>query len=141
MLELGVKTTLIVDSAARSVMKKADMVVVGADAITSEGNVVNKIGTGTIAVLAHEARVPFYVVSELLKFDPATLCGDYEGIEERNRNEVWEDAPKKLTVRNPAFEVTRRDYIHGLICEEGIIPPQLVAEVMQRKYPWISKPT
>jgi ribose 1,5-bisphosphate isomerase len=137
MLELGVKTTFIVDSAARSLMKKADIVVVGADAITSEGNVVNKIGTATIAVLAHEARVPFYVVSELLKFDPATLIGDYEAIEERNRDEVWEDAPKKLTVRNPAFEVTRRDFIHGLICEEGIIPPHLIAEVMQRKYPWI----
>jgi len=137
MLELGVKTTFIVDSAARSVIRKADIVVVGADALTSEGNVVNKIGTATIAVLAHEARVPFYVVSELLKFDPATLCGDYEAIEERNRNEVWEDAPKKLAVRNPAFEVTRRDFIHGLICEEGIIPPQMIVEVMKRKYSWI----
>ena len=137
MLELGVKTTFIIDSAARSLMNKADIVVVGADAITSEGNVVNKIGTATIAVLAHEARVPFYVVSELLKFDPATLCGDYEGIEERSSDEVWKEAPEKLVVRNPAFEVTRRAYIHGLICEEGVIPPQTVTEVMKRKYPWI----
>ncbi len=71
MLQLGVKTTFIVDSAARSFMHDVDLVVVGADAITSEGNVVNKIGSSTIAVLAHEARKPFYVVSELLKFDPA----------------------------------------------------------------------
>lgn len=137
MLDLGVKTTLIVDSAARSAMKKADIVVVGADAITSEGNVVNKIGTATIAALAKEARVPFYVVSELLKFDPATLCGEYEELEERDRNEVWKEAPKKLIIWNRAFEVVRCNFIHGLICEEGIIPSQLIAEVVRRKYPWI----
>ena len=137
MLALGVETTFIVDSAARSFMRDADLVIVGADAITSEGNVINKIGTGTIALLAHEARKPFYVVAELLKFDPATICGDYEKIEERSPDEVWKDAPEKLTVRNPAFDVTRRDFIHGVICEEGIIPPHSIKEVMHRKYPWI----
>ncbi len=137
MLELGVKTTLIVDSAARSAMNKVDVVFVGADAITSEGNVVNKIGTATIAVLANETRVPLYVVSELLKFDPATLCGEYEELEERSRGEVWEDAPEKLLIRNPAFEVVRSSLIHGLICEEGVIPPETITEVMKRKYAWI----
>jgi ribose 1,5-bisphosphate isomerase len=137
MLALGLKTTFIVDSAARSFMRDADIVIVGADAITSEGNVINKIGTGAIALLAYEARKPFYVVAELLKFDPATVCGDYEQIEERSPDEVWKDAPDKLIVRNPAFDVTRRDFIHGVICEEGIIPPHSVKEVMHRKYPWI----
>ena len=137
LLALGVKTTFIVDSAARSFIRNADLVIVGADAITSEGNVINKIGTGTIALLAHEARKPFYVVAELLKFDPATVCGDYEQIEERNPDEVWKDAPEKLIVRNPAFDVTIRDFIHGVICEEGIIPPHSIKEVMHRKYPWL----
>lgn len=137
LLALGVKTTFIVDSAARSFMRSADLVIVGADAITSEGNIVNKIGTGTIALLAQEARKPFYVVAELLKFDPATVCGEYGKIEERNPDEVWQDAPEKLVIRNPAFDVTRRDFIHGIICEEGIIPPHSVNEVMQRKYPWV----
>jgi ribose 1,5-bisphosphate isomerase len=137
LLALGVKTTFIVDSAARSFMRNADLVIVGADAITSEGNVVNKIGTSAIALLAHEARKPFYVVSELLKFDPATVCGDYEQIEERSPEEIWKDAPEKLVIRNPAFDVTRRDFIHGIICEEGVIPPHSVAEVVRRKYPWI----
>jgi ribose 1,5-bisphosphate isomerase len=137
LLALGVKTTFIVDSAARSFMRNADLVIVGADAITSEGNVINKIGTGTIALLAHEARKPFYVVAELLKFDPATVCGDYEQIEERSPDEMWKGAPEKLIVRNPAFDVTRRDFIHGIICEEGIIPPHSVNEVIQRKYPWV----
>ena len=137
MVELGVETTFIVDSAARSFISKADLVIVGADAITSEGNVVNKIGTSTLALIANEARKPFYVVSELLKFDPATLQGNYEQIEERSPAEVWKEAPQKLSVRNPAFDVTPRRYIHGLICEEGIIAPQSVVEVTRRRYPWI----
>jgi ribose 1,5-bisphosphate isomerase len=135
LIELGVETTLIVDSAARSFMRNVDFVVVGADAITSEGNVVNKIGTGAIAVLANEARKPFYVVSELLKFDPETLQGQTEKIEERSPAEVWSEAPQGLLVRNPAFDVTPRKYIHGLICEEGIIPIQNVVEVTRRRYP------
>lgn len=135
--DMGIKTTFIVDSAARTFIENVDIVIVGADAITSEGNVVNKIGTGGIAVLACEARKPFYVVSELLKFDPATLNGECEKIEQRNPTEVWNEAPTKLEVRNPAFDITPNKYIHGLICEEGIIPPQSVVEVIRRTHPWI----
>jgi ribose 1,5-bisphosphate isomerase len=137
MLEIGVKTTLIVDSAARFFMNDVDLVLVGADAITSEGNVINKIGTSTIALIAKEARTPFYVVSELLKFDPATIYGDYEKIEERSPDEVWKNPPQNLVIRNPVFDVTRRDFIHGIICEEGLISPHSIIEVMHRKYPWI----
>jgi ribose 1,5-bisphosphate isomerase len=137
MLELGVNTTLIVDSAARFFMNQADFVIVGADAITSEGNVINKIGTSMIALVAREARTPFYVVSELLKFDPMTMYGDYEKIEERSPNEIWKNPPKNLVIRNPAFDVTRRDFIHGIICEEGIISPHSIIEVVHRKYPWV----
>ena len=137
MLDLGVKTTFIVDSAARAFISQADIVLVGADAMTSEGNVINKIGTSTIAVLAHEARKPLYVVSELLKFDPETLHGDYEKIEERAVSEIWQNAPERLIIRNPAFDVTSRDLIHGIICEEGIISPHLLFEVVRRNYPWV----
>ena len=137
LVELGIETTFIVDSAARTFIGEVDLIIVGADAITSEGNVVNKIGSSGIAVLAHETKVPFYVVSELLKFDPETLTGECEKIEQRNPAEVWINPPKKLTVRNPAFDVTPNRYIHGLICEEGIIAPQSIVEVMKRKYPWI----
>lgn len=139
MLKLGIKTTLIVDSAARFFMNKADLVLVGADAITSEGNVINKIGTSMIALVAKEARTPFYVVSELLKFDPATMYGDYEKIEERSPKEIWKKHPKGLIIRNPAFDVTRRDYIHGIMCEEGIISPHSIIEVVHRKYSWVFK--
>jgi ribose 1,5-bisphosphate isomerase len=137
LIDLGIQTIFVVDSAARSYMGDVDLVFVGADAITSEGNVVNKIGTSTIAVLANEARKPFYVVSELLKFDPETLSGECERIEHRNPAEVWSEAPKSLAVRNPAFDVTPNRYIHGLVCEEGIIAPQSIVQVVRSRYPWI----
>ena len=95
------------------------------------------MNSSMIALAAYEARIPFYVVSELLKFDPVTMYGDYEKIEERSSNEVWENPPKRLVLRNPAFDVTRRDFIHGIICEEGIISPHSIIEVIQRRYPWV----
>ena len=137
LVELGIETTFIVDSAVRTFMDRADIVIVGADAITSEGNVVNKIGTGGIAVLAHKARKPFYVVSELLKFNPESVGGECEKIEQRNPSEVLNKAPPKLTVRNPAFDVTPTRYIHGLVCEEDIIAPQTIVQVVHQRYPWV----
>ena len=137
LLEAGIETTMIVDSAMRTFLKEADLVLVGADAITSEGNVINKIGTSQLALAANEARVPFYVAAELLKFDPQTVHGEYEAIEEREASEIWPDAPEGLRIRNPAFDVTRRGYIHGIICEEGVISPHSIVEAVRRRYPWI----
>jgi ribose 1,5-bisphosphate isomerase len=137
LVEMDIETTFIVDSAARTFIGNVDLVIVGADAITSEGNVINKIGTSSIAILAHEAKKPFYVVSELLKFDPETLQGECEKIEQRNPAEVWSEAPEKLRVLNPAFDVTPNKYIHGLICEEGVIAPQSIVEVMRRRHSWL----
>jgi len=134
---LGIETTFIVDSAARVFIEDSDIVIVGADAITAEGNVVNKIGTSGLSVLAHEARKPFYVVSELLKFDPETLTGKCEKIEQRNPAEVWSEPPRGLTVRNPAFDVTPNRNIHGIVCEEGIIAPQSIVQVMRSRYSWV----
>jgi ribose 1,5-bisphosphate isomerase len=141
MLDAGIKTTMIVDSAVRHYMNEVDLVIVGADAITSEGNVINKIGTSMVALAAKEARTPFYVASELLKFDPDTIQGAYERIEERSSMEVWADPPPDLIIRNPAFDVTRREFIHGIICEEGVISPHSVNELINRKYPWIFRAT
>ena len=141
MLDAGIKTTMIVDSAVRHFMNEVDFVVVGADAITSEGNVLNKIGTSMVALAAKEARTPFYVATDLLKFDPVTVLGSYERIEERSPKEVWDSPPHGLIIRNPAFDVTRREFIHGIICEEGIIPPHSISELISRKYPWVFEAT
>ncbi len=137
LVEAGIDTTMIVDSAARHYMKEIDFVLVGSDAITSEGNVINKIGTSQMALAANEARIPFYVVSTLLKFDPVTIHGSYEAIEERHTDEIWDNPPDGLRILNPAFDVTRRDYIHGLITEEGIISPHSILEAIHRHYPWM----
>ena len=137
LVDAGIDTTMIVDSAARHFMKEIDFVVVGSDAITSEGNVINKIGTSQVALAASEARIPFYVVSTLLKFDPVTIRGRYEAIEERDTGEIWDAPPEGLKIRNPAFDVTRRDYIHGVITEEGVISPHSILEAVHRHYPWI----
>jgi ribose 1,5-bisphosphate isomerase len=141
MLDAGIETTMIVDSAVRYFMNEVDLVVVGADAITSEGNVINKIGTSMVALAAKEARTPFYVACELLKFDPVTIHGNYETIEERSPQEIWKEAPLGLNIRNPAFDVTRREFIHGIICEEGVVSPDSMSELINRKYPWIFEVT
>ncbi len=137
LLEAGLKPTMIVDSAVRYFINQMDMVLVGSDAVTSEGNVINKIGTSLVALAAQEARVPFYVITELLKFDPETIHGEYEAIEERDASEVWSNAPEGLSIRNPAFDITRRDFIHGVICEEGVISPHSILEAVRRRYPWM----
>ncbi|MCL2691685.1 MAG: S-methyl-5-thioribose-1-phosphate isomerase [Candidatus Bathyarchaeota archaeon] len=139
LIKNGIDTTFIVDSATQTFLFKADFIIVGADVITPKGDVVNKIGTSGLAVLAHEAHKPFYIVSELLKFDPITLYKEFEGIEQRDPNEVWKDAPKGIDIQNPAFDVTPSRYINGLICEKGIISPQNALNVVQQFYPWLFK--
>ncbi len=122
--DYGVKVTLAVDSAMHLFMKKADLCIVGADAITSMGDLINKIGTSTVAHIARAQDVSFYSAAELYKYDPLTLYGNREQIEERDREEVWEGAPRNVKVRNPAFDATAARYINGYITEIGVIPPQ-----------------
>ena len=134
---IGLKPIMIVDSAVRFFINGVDLVLIGADAITSEGNVINKIGTSMVALSAREARTPFYVASELLKFDPDTVYGEYTVIEERDVREIWESPPEGLRMRNPAFDITRREFIHGIICEVGIISTDAVMHEVEERYPWL----
>ncbi|MEM4155271.1 MAG: ribose 1,5-bisphosphate isomerase, partial [Archaeoglobaceae archaeon] len=125
--EAGIEVTLIVDSAVRSFINDVDCVIVGADTITANGALINKIGTSQVALCAKEARVPFMVAAETYKFSPKTLLGDLVLIEERSAEEV---APRELLdlgikVRNPAFDVTPRGYIDLIITEIGAIPPEM----------------
>ena len=123
----GIDTTLIVDSAVRYFIKDVDLVVVGADAITSNGCLVNKIGTSQIALFANERRVPFLTAAETYKFHPKTIVGELIEIEEREGSEIHtfeENYKNKIKLRNPAFDITPASYIDGIITEIGIIPPQ-----------------
>ncbi|MHA1836118.1 MAG: translation initiation factor eIF-2B [Candidatus Odinarchaeia archaeon] len=139
LVENGIKTTLIVDSAMRWAIqqKEVDLILVGADAITSEGVVINKIGTRLLALAAHEYNIPFYVASPILKFDPETIIGKLEKIEMRSPIEVWGDPPANLIIENPAFETVSRNYIDGLMTEIGVIPPSHLYCAAHEKYPFI----
>jgi len=100
-------------------------VVVGADRIAANGDVANKIGTYTVAVLAREHGIPFYVAAPVSTFDLATPDGAAIPIEERAPEEVTElagrrIAPEGVLVRNPAFDVTPHRYVGAIVCERGV---------------------
>jgi len=131
----GIDTTLIIDSAVRTVMTKIDKVFVGADTITSHGVLVNKIGTSQLALAANEARVQFYVCSETYKFSPMTLFGDTVTIEERGCDEVVKNGEilDSVKIYNPVFDVTPAKYIDAIITELGIMSPCSVYDVLIRQ--------
>jgi methylthioribose-1-phosphate isomerase len=105
---------------------EVDVVVVGADRIAANGDVANKIGTYSMAVLARRHGIPFYVAAPLSTFDSTIADGSQIPIEERPASEVtgyrdqrW--APQGVTVRNPAFDVTPAELVTGIVCEKGVV--------------------
>jgi methylthioribose-1-phosphate isomerase len=126
----GIPTTLIADNMAGHMMARGevDAVVVGADRIAANGDVANKIGTYTVAVLARENGVPFYVAAPVSTIDLGTPSGDAITIEERPADEVTHHggrrlAPEGVAVRNPAFDVTPHRYVTAIVCERGVARP------------------
>ena len=128
LMEEGIPVTLITDNMAAFFMQqgKIDCVIVGADRITANGDVANKIGTYGVAVLANYHNIPFYVAAPSSTFDLSLQTGKDIPIEERNPDEirkigeVW-IAPKKVNVLNPAFDVTPHKLITAIITDKGII--------------------
>jgi methylthioribose-1-phosphate isomerase len=122
-----VPTTVITESMAGPLMRKGDVdfVVVGADRIAANGDVANKIGTYTVAMMAHAHNVPFYVAAPLSTIDLATPDGDHIPIEQRSAREITHLgstrlAPEGAGIWNPAFDVTPARLIAGIITEKGI---------------------
>lgn len=130
--DAGVDVTLIIDSAVRAVMMKVDKVFVGADTITSQGALINKVGTSQLALAAHEARVQLYVCAETYKFSPMTLFGDTVTIEERDVSEVVRPREVRDSVKifNPVFDSTPAAYIDAIITELGMMSPGSVYGVL-----------
>jgi len=126
-----------IDSAARLALKNADLMLIGADAITSEGKVVNKIGSELFAEIAEKWDIPVYSCANSWKFDPKTVFGYEEEIEKRGTREVWSTAPKGVTVDNHAFEKINPDLITGIISELGVYKPTIFIEEVKRTYPWM----
>ena len=123
----AIPTTIITDNMAGHFLKSGRIgcVVVGADRIASNGDVANKIGTYSVAVLAKENGVPFYVAAPSSTFDLTLESGDQIPIEQRAAEEVTHVfgvpvAPENIGVQNPAFDVTPARYITAIICEKGV---------------------
>jgi methylthioribose-1-phosphate isomerase len=123
----GIPTTVIADNMAGALMRsgRVDLVVVGADRIAANGDVANKIGTYSLAVLAREHGVPFYVAAPLSTIDLASPDGGAIPIEERGEREVTHMGSQRLTpegatVWNPAFDITPAAYISGIVTERSI---------------------
>ncbi len=123
----GIPTTVISDNMAGAMMsqKKIEAIVVGADRIAANGDVANKIGTYTVAVLAKEHGIPFYVDAPFSTIDLHTPDGSKIPIEQRSPQEVThfagqQIAPQGVSVENPAFDVTPARYVSAIITEKGI---------------------
>ena len=134
----GIDTTVITDNMAGAMMRlgEVDLVVVGADRIAANGDVANKIGTYSVAVLAKEHGIPFYVAAPLSTVDLNTPDGSGIPIEERNEREVTHVGATRLTpegarIRNPAFDVTPSQYVTAIITERGIARAPFIESLPQ----------
>jgi len=137
LMQRNIKATLICDSMAAQVMReqKVQAVVTGADRIAANGDSANKIGTYSIAVLAHAHGIPFYIAAPSSTFDLGIESGDEIPIELRDSQEIThgfgrQTAPEGVDVYNPAFDVTPAKYIAGIITERGVISPVTKENVM-----------
>ena len=126
----GIDTTVITDNMSGAMMRQGlvDLVVVGADRIAANGDVANKIGTYSVAVLAKEHGMPFYVAAPISTVDLATPDGSRIPIEERNAREVTHVGTIRITpegakIRNPAFDVTPNALVTAIITERGVCRP------------------
>ena len=133
LIQDSIPVTLITDNMSGYLMSKnvIDAVIVGADRVTANGDVINKIGTYSLAVLAKQHQIPFYVACPWSTIDLATNSGNDVKIEERNSDEVrgfgnffW--APKETKIFNPAFDVTPGNFVSMIVTERGnVIPTKL----------------
>ncbi|MCI0789676.1 MAG: S-methyl-5-thioribose-1-phosphate isomerase, partial [Chloroflexi bacterium] len=131
--KLGIPSTLVVDSAAGMLMHRGEIgcVITGADRIAANGDTANKIGTYTLAVLAKENGIPFYVAAPTSTVDMNLPNGDEIEIEERSPSEVTEFrgvpiAPEGVEALNPGFDVTPNRYVSAIITEAGIARPPFI---------------
>jgi translation initiation factor 2B subunit (eIF-2B alpha/beta/delta family) len=117
----GIKVTMFVDSAVGIALgkeqgtKKVSLVFLGADALIKEG-IINKVGSEVVARIAKQENIPFYIVADSWKFTKEPVP-----IEQRKINEIWDNAPEKIKIKNPSFEFVDKKYISGIITEFGFM--------------------
>ena len=130
LLREGIDTTVVIDSMAGPLMRdgQVDLVIVGADRIAANGDVANKIGTYSVAVLAQSHGLPFYVAAPTSTIDLAMSEGGQIPLEERNAREVTHFgrsrlAPEGAHIRNLSFDITPHQYVSAVITERGVCRP------------------
>ncbi len=135
--KLGIPVTHFIDAAARFALKKADLMLIGADAITTEGKVINKIGSELYAEIANRFDIPVYACTDSWKFDTETVFGYEEEIEKRKAKEIWKNPPKGVTINNFAFEKVSPGLITGIISELGIYKPHVFMQEVRVNNRWM----
>jgi ribose 1,5-bisphosphate isomerase len=114
---------------------KVDKVIVGADTICANGDLINKIGTSQVAICANEMNVKFIAAAESIKFSPESVEGILVKIEERDPSEITTELSNVRKI-NPAFDVTDAKYVDVIITEFGVIPPQAAYSLLKEKFGW-----
>lgn len=128
---------LFTDASGRYALKKSNIVLFGVDAITSEGKIINKMGTEMYAEIAEKYDIPLYFCTDSWKYDSLTVFGFEEAIERREAKEVWERPPKGVEISNLAFEMVEPELATGIISELGAYAPATFIEEVKKAYPWI----
>ncbi len=141
LLEKGLDTTMIADSAAETYIIgrsgiPIEAVFVGADEITIHGDFVNKVGSWGIGLAAYYANIPVYVVTPLLKVNPASAYQAVK-IEVREADELWPEAPAGLKLFNPAFDFINKEFVTGYLTEFGLVKAEDVVKTLRENYEWV----
>ncbi|MEM4244894.1 MAG: translation initiation factor eIF-2B [Candidatus Nanoarchaeia archaeon] len=137
MAKARIPVRLFTDAAGRYAIKKSNLVFFGADAITAEGKIINKMGTEMFADIAEKYDIPVYFCTDSWKYDPMTVFGFEEAIEKREAKEVWNRPPKGIEISNIAFEMVEPELATGIISELGSYSPATFIEEVKKAYPWI----
>lgn len=137
----GIEVVHTVDSAAETSLAESDIMAIGADAVTADGTLYNKIGSLMMARSAQTHDVPVYVFTDSWKFAAQTLHGGTVEIEQRDPEEVWPDPPAGVDVRNPAFDAVPAELIDGIVTELGILEPTALADAVLETYPALDPET
>jgi len=132
LLSAGLKVRMTVDSAIANYVRKADYCFIGCDVISSTF-LINKVGSRMISILCDKYDVPLYVCSLSYKFEPESLEGVGTDVELRSPKEVWDKAPRKLKILNPAFDVVDFEGVTGFVTELGVMPPDSFIKLMHDK--------
>lgn len=132
----GIKVTTFVDSAAKVFIEKSKVVMLGMDAIITDNKgkitgVVNKIGSSMFAEIAYDNKIPVYILGNSWKVAPKKMQ-----IEERDLKEIWKRTPKKIKIKNLAFDIIEPKHITGIITELGTLSPEKLAKKVGEKYKW-----